>query len=75
MLGQAFNRYDPWGTATEWDNISPLFIRKQGDQVLDPRNYPKGAHLTHLIIVWKPNHAYAEERWDLVTLHRLLGPK
>jgi hypothetical protein len=30
---------------------------------------PQGAHLTQLITLWKPNHAGAEERWDLVTLH------
>jgi hypothetical protein len=29
----------------------------------------KGAHLTKLITLWKPNRACAEEIWVLVTLH------
>jgi hypothetical protein len=30
---------------------------------------PQGAYMSQLISLWEPNHAGAEERWDLMTLH------
>jgi hypothetical protein len=57
----------------QWESISPLSVIKREDQASDLRTSPKGAHLTQLITVWKPNHACAEERWDLANLQRLSG--
>jgi hypothetical protein len=44
-------------------------IRSLGDQEVDPRTTPQGAHLFELITLWEPNHVGAEEIWDLLTLH------
>ena len=55
--------------------IYRLFVREWGDQVVDPRTAPQGAHPSQLIALWEPNHAGAEERRDLATLHWLSGPK
>jgi hypothetical protein len=35
----------------------------------DPRTAPQGAHLSHLITLWEPNHAGTKEIWNLATLH------
>jgi hypothetical protein len=39
----------------------------------DPRTTPQGAHPFYLITLWEPNRDGTKERWNLATLHLLLG--
>jgi hypothetical protein len=69
LPGQESHRSDPKHIATQWTSLLPLSVRKQGDQEVDPRTPPQGAHLSQLIALWETNRAGAEERQALMTLH------
>jgi hypothetical protein len=75
LSSQAFNWSNPWCTTTKWASILPLSDGKWGNQAPYPKIVLKWAHLKKLVTLREPNHTCAEERWDLVTLYWLQGPK